>query len=443
MTDTTKDAALLTGDKCSCGRPVPLAFRQANRNKTITCSACKARWKIPTEIAAPITATPAAVTAVAQGAAGPVLVVTVPEPTPKLPPASVEAARLVEQARQVGEEIAARDAGKPSVFVEQRNPVQLLNDKCVVIQTSYPAPGTERKLNQGEVRIEATGEGGSPDQSRMRALKTLWKCPEYSAIKTHDGQTQRRIDRLALPQSDLVREGSRVVLLTDVEKIIKTLDEEDAPKRAELIEEFVKVYPALIEAAKKSEAEGGLGALFSERDFPAPGAEIRRCFLASNGKAIYRRIRMATDSTPASLAAVSEELLRKELAESMSEGTGLVMQLRDGLRYAFAELVTGITARLKTSVGEPAKGFKEANLLKLKSFVDDFLAVGDASRNVTSDDTLKRLAERARALLSGVDVKDIREKTSVKNAFEGAVGAIKAELDQLVTLKPGRKYGGA
>lgn len=425
MNDT--DVPVLTGDKCNCGRPVPEPFRVANAGRIIACSVCKSRWRMPT-VATVTTAPPAP-----------------PEPTVTTPVASVPApapapTTIIEAATQAAER---REAPPLPEFVDQREAVQLLNDKCVVIETSYRKPGTDRKIGRSEIRVEATGAGGAPDQKRIKAHKILWDCKEYRAIGTHDSRTQLKIDRLALPQSELVREGSRVVLLTDIEKIVKELDEKDEPTRQQLITAFVEVYPQLIEKAKKSEAEGGLGALFNERDFPSPGAEVRQAFLASNGRAIYRRIRVASDTAPASLKSVSEELLRKELEEAAREGTGLVTQVRDGLRLAFSKLVTTLVEKLKTQPGEAAKGFKAANVEKLKTFIDDFLALGDKSRNVTNDTTLKGLAERAKAIISGVDVEQLREKADVKATFEAAVSTIKAEMDQFIQAKPKRKYGAA
>ena len=124
-------------------------------------------------------------------------------------------------------------------------------------------------------------------------------------------------------------------------------------------------------------------------------AEVRQAFSFS--------WRYVSFGVPDKLRDIAPELWDEERSKAAQLLTNAAEEAQQVMRTALAELVQHLAERLQTTdEGKPVQLHKSAvsNLL-------DFLDTLDF-RNVTNDAELKRLADEARALLTGVNMKDLK-----------------------------------
>jgi hypothetical protein len=113
--------------------------------------------------------------------------------------------------------------------------------------------------------------------------------------------------------------------------------------------------------------------------------------------------------------------------------TDAAKEAQQVMRTALAELVQHLADRLQTTDdGKPVRLHKTA-ISKLLDFLDtlDF-------RNVTNDAELKRLADEARTLIEGVNVKDLKSTTALREHVRSGMQQIGTQLDSLL-VSTGRK----
>jgi hypothetical protein len=115
----------------------------------------------------------------------------------------------------------------------------------------------------------------------------------------------------------------------------------------------------------------------------------------------------------------------------MTEAVSVVQQV---MRAAMAELVQHMRDRLQDGPdGKPAR-FHQTTVSKLVSFLDTF-----ELRNVTDDAELKSLVDQAKALLSGVSIKDLKTAAELRTQVREGMADIAAQLDTLIVRKGTRK----
>lgn len=192
-------------------------------------------------------------------------------------------------------------------------------------------------------------------------------------------------------------------------------------ERELLIDEFEKKYDEAKKDAKKR-----LGDQFNEALYP-PFEYIRARYGVTH--------RWRSYDVDAHLSEVSEELHREEAEKARAEWADTAIELRDVLRSEMVNLVEHFADRLgkDEETGKP-KTFYGTRLTRLVEFLDTF-----ADRNLTNDDELASIAKKAKALVDGVDVKQIRKSESLRSALETGFNKIKEEAAKMVIVR-GRKF---
>jgi hypothetical protein len=99
-----------------------------------------------------------------------------------------------------------------------------------------------------------------------------------------------------------------------------------------------------------------------------------------------------------------------------------------------ADLVAHMAERLKDGAdGKPLK-FKQSTVSNLVEFLSNF-----SFRNVTDDHQLQSLVGRARDLLQGVAVDDLRTSGDMRMRVQQGMAALAADLDGMLVKAGGRK----
>ena len=99
-----------------------------------------------------------------------------------------------------------------------------------------------------------------------------------------------------------------------------------------------------------------------------------------------------------------------------------------------ADLVAHMAERLKDGAdGKPLR-FKQSTVSNLVEFLSNF-----SFRNVTDDRQLQNLVGRARELLQGVAVDDLRTSGDMRTRVQQGMVALAADLDGMLVKAGGRK----
>ncbi len=287
------------------------------------------------------------------------------------------------------------------------NSGQDLAKKTVCIKIQRARLGNSRKVSTAQVEIDT-------DKSLLRISKRLFDCPEYKAIINFDAEISRYLESVCLPFEKGIH-LCPLPLLQQVDRQLKQFSE----KRPELVEAFLAVYPAVC-----AEAPDRHRALHDPRDF-LPLDRVRAAFSFS-----WRYISFGV---PEKLREIAPELWdeeRNKVAQLMTEAASEAQQV---MRAAMAELVQHLADRLQIAEdGKPVRLHKTA-ISKLLDFLDTF-----DFRNVTDDAELKKLAEEARALIEGVNIKDLKTTAQLRERVRTGMEEIASQLDSMLVHK-GRK----
>jgi hypothetical protein len=126
------------------------------------------------------------------------------------------------------------------------------------------------------------------------------------------------------------------------------------------------------------------------------------------------------------------EPAREGRARQWADATAVVQHtVREGL----AELVAHLVDRLTGDKDGKLKVFRNSIMTNLNEFLEVFNA-----RNITDDQQLAALVDKARRLISGVDAETLRESKNVRETVRTGFAKIQTALDGMLVDKPERAY---
>jgi Protein of unknown function (DUF3150) len=286
-------------------------------------------------------------------------------------------------------------------------PGQDLARRTVCIKIQRSRLGNSRKVSAAQVEVDT-------DKTLLRISKRLFDCPEYKAISNFDGEVSRYLESVCLPFEKGIH-LCPLPLLQQVDQKLKEFSEQ----RPAFVDAFLSVYPVLCAQAPERHR-----ALHDPRDFPSVD-RVREAFSFS--------WRYVSFGVPEKLREVAPEVWDEERSKVAQLMTNAAKEAQQVLRTALSELVQHLADRLQTTDdGKPVRLHKSA-ATKLLDFLDtlDF-------RNVTNDAELKRLADEARSLVGGVNVKDLKSTTELRDRVRSGMQQIATQLDSFLVSK-GRK----
>jgi hypothetical protein len=294
--------------------------------------------------------------------------------------------------------------------------------KCMLLVLSIHAAGDARKITKDKLSIVKTEGQTDPEEKSWNAAKKLFgSSAEYKAIIQLDNQIRAQLEKLELPAQ--FQRGTFAIPLKSVPEVQKMV-QAYLVERAKLVEVFLDKYLTII-----GEQQVVLGPLFDITDYPEP-KEIKRRF--------YVRHKWLALGVPEQLKNVSEELYNDQVKAQQEELANVFEEVRDGLRGALKGLVDHLLNRL-------SRKNEKGEVLRLRSSaVDNIVEFLDMlpNKNVTGDVQIQLLAEKARAIVTAVDVETIKKDGLRRSIVEKRLGEISTELDKLVEAKPIRKMGG-
>lgn len=284
-----------------------------------------------------------------------------------------------------------------------------LNKTSVLLLMRLCKPGNRRKVNSGMVEVDA-------DKKVISVNKLLLECKELSNIGTLDGQIRNWVYIRALP-SGVLKEGVYrlpVKLVDEVDQGLKDFNDQ----RRTLIEAFLDVYPTKVEAARAR-----LRALYNAADYP-PASQVREDFDFQ-----WRYLTLDVPET------ISNLLIREQREKATQDLAAEMDEIRLALRSSFNDLVNHAAAALTTGNDGKPKVFRDSLVNNMEQFFTYFEA-----KNLTGDEELADLVQRARGIMHGVTPDDLRNDLSLRQTVQRTMEQVKQTISEGTMLKPSRRF---
>jgi len=192
--------------------------------------------------------------------------------------------------------------------------------------------------------------------SELRHQKRLIDSPELEEIRSQDGFLKRYVES----KSCWYREATRFlprVWLTEVDRAIVAYQTIRRPK---LVAAFMHQY-RLLEAVNFAPLQEALGENFDRSDYPASDIVERGFVLDFN----YRNVGSAN------LTGMSDVIIAREQEKERSIRMEAILEWRDAMRLAGAEMVDALFDMLKPEAGKTKKMYG-CHVEHLQEFIDTF-----------------------------------------------------------------------
>jgi len=204
-------------------------------------------------------------------------------------------------------------------------------------------------------------------------------------------------------------------LLESVDNTLKAYKAE----RAILVDNFVSVYPDLCKIAAER-----LGSLYNASDYQDVMA-IRDKF-----KFDWGYISFAVPEHLKKLGLFADEAKKAEA--KLTEAAGEITLL---MRQTLLDMVSHLQNALTPSEDGKQKRIFASSITNISEFLNSF-----QFRNITDDTELDSIVEKAKALLSGVDVESLRKDEGFKSTVKENMATLAGQLTGLVEKVPTRKF---
>jgi hypothetical protein len=286
-----------------------------------------------------------------------------------------------------------------------------LTEKTKFIRVSYGNVGNTKSVKSDILRTNA-------DKTMLKITKNLLDSPELDAVKLHDNNLRKWMDKVCLPFIDwpgvlLLPEG---MVQRVWDKLLMHREERHA-----LISAFLTQYPELKEQARIALADE-----FDEADYPAV-EEVAAKFR------FYWSIR--TFQTPESLKEISEELYVENRRVAQAQFSAAMEEITAVLRSKFFEMVTHLKEKLEPTADGKQKQLRESTITNFKEFLDDF-----DLRNVSNDVELAAQVAKAKALIGDGNEITIRSSEEFRSKVRAGMNDLTETLGNLVEEAPSRKF---
>ena len=294
--------------------------------------------------------------------------------------------------------------------------------KCMLLVLSQHGAGGDRKIRKSQLEVKRTEEQEEPQEKAWNATKKIFgTSDEYKAITSLDSQIRAQIEAMEIPAQ--FQRGTFAIPVSLVPKV-QALVDAYLDERTKAVNAFVEAYYSIVGAQKAN-----LGALFDITDYPPPDS-IRSRF--------YVRTKWLALGVPEQLKEISEDFYAKQVEVQNAALQETMEEVRTGLRSALKGLIDHLLNRL-------SQKDEKGNVTRLHSSavekITDFLDLLPA-KNITGDGELQALAEKARAVVTAVDIDELKTVGFKRGIVEKRLGEIAGVLDTMIESAPVRKMGG-
>jgi hypothetical protein len=254
--------------------------------------------------------------------------------------------------------------------------------------------------------------------SELRHQKRLIDSPELEEIRSQDGFLKRYVES----KSCWYREATRFLprkWLTEVDRAIVAYQTIRRPK---LVEAFMKTYRTL-EAVDFQPLRDVLGENFDRSDYPASD-KVEAGFVL---EFCYRNVGSVH------LEGVSDVIIAREQEKERSIRMGAILEWRDAMRLAGAEMVDALFDMLKPEAGKTKKMFG-CHVEHLQEFIDTF-----PDRDLAGDTEFKKNLDVIKHAMQGVTIERLKESKNLQTYVMSQLDSVRAGMKTLV-ITSGRRF---
>jgi hypothetical protein len=257
------------------------------------------------------------------------------------------------------------------------------------------------------------------DPGAVLIAKVLYDGEELDAIKSIDSEIRRYVELKALPS--LFKNGVYLLPIVSVEEVERDLAD-FAARRRTAVDQFCAAYDRIV-----ADGQERLGDLHDPGDYP--GVEAVRSSFAFGWRYVQYGI-------PGALADISQDLFEKEKRKAANQWEEALENARSVLRQGMAQVVSHAVERLTDSADGKRKIFRDSVLEN----INEFLGAFDPKNTITNDAELKALVEQTRGIVSGVDLRTLRDDAAARKSVRDGFEAVKLQLDSMLVNKPARAF---
>lgn len=303
-------------------------------------------------------------------------------------------------------------------------------DNVCILSLTVRKIGDTGQGNLDEVNTEA-------DKKLLRIKTQLLAFEEYDALKSACANVRNAVKALCYGGRTMtvkaldgrkyavgaginrfIKPGCYMVTYPMVEKVQEALDRGQEEVQA-AVNRLCEVYEDRVaEMVLKLKGQA------VESDFPSIAKIRKECGVEYSFMCI---------GTPPTEEQVGKAIAERETNKLQQQARDLSEEMRLFPRVMMKELVDHMIERLTPGEDGKKKRFNETAVTKMKSFLEDFEA-----RNVTNDQELAGLVERAREILAGKDADDYRKDDNFRTAVLESLAPVKSTLDEMMAEVPER-----
>lgn len=276
-----------------------------------------------------------------------------------------------------------------------------LFDKTICLKVQFRAPGTRRHGDLTDIDTDA-------QKTELALSKRIFDSETYQLNRRIRNQVKKWLERRSVPSP--LSNGTYLIPVQLIDDVKRKLDEVRVEYDASA-DKFVEEYPALIDVWREK-----LGSQFNADDYPSP-REMRRRFAME---------RMILNFSPA----------RPDEIDQSAEIESAVNEIKAALRYGLLELVQRLSGMLEEGKDGKKKRISSSSVDQFNEWMELLPA-----RLVVDDEELKAVADRARKLMTGKSVDDLRDIEKVRSQTKTGLMKIAQRLEKLVRDVPSRAFG--
>lgn len=292
---------------------------------------------------------------------------------------------------------------------------EVVQRRTVLIAVTLRKPSFAQKVETHTPHITT-----EVDRPMLAFRKLLLTAPELDRISKLDSKIRTDLRRMTLPD-EMLRRGWYLIAKDMVEKI-DTLMEDYREERRSYVVDFKKNYMVRIK-----EAEVRLRGLFNPADYP-DAQDLDEAF---SMEIDYRDTMPKLDA----LQDVADGIIHaRQKQKAVKDCEKIVHEVEAGLIEMLQDFTGHLAARLGRQEDGKLMVFKDSSVAHFKEFVENLQAM-----NVTHNPQIDLLGEKAKQLLSGVNVQTLRKNEGLREVMKGQLESLKKEID--ANVKPsGRKF---
>lgn len=286
---------------------------------------------------------------------------------------------------------------KPKIGTGKQNELNIFNSGSLL--------SFETKCWQATKRVPKSLLKEEDDERKnwLRQNKSLINRKKLADLHAYITEARKVIETHSLPfplNGVYLIPNDKVELVNNKLNNIKSQFYERVGQFTAQIEEYIQ------------EAERTLGSdYFNRADYPR---DIQSKF--------YMGWRFFELTLPSNITQELYEEENKKFRDMMEETRKMgIMALREG----FAEIITHLTDALTERVNGQEKKIKQVSIDKITEFFSEF-----QSKNIFKDQELESLAKKAKEIVKGVSIVDLKEDKDLEKLINKQLGDVKKELDK-------------